>query len=280
MKITTIKKSLGYLLLILIAIFVLLPIMWAISASVTERMEVYKNTYPFNWRAFFPSNPTLEAYRYIFLDAEFGIALKNSFILCISTVSLGLIISTMAGFAFARFNFPGKNMLFIMVLLTFMVPIEAIVIPLFSIVRTLGWLYTWPGLIIPGISTGLVVFLFKQFFEEIPQELIDASLIDGASWLRILVVIFIPLSKPVLVSGALVMFITSWNSFFWPLVVAPNSELRVVQLAIARATMLEHEILWPVLFGSSVIATLIPIILIFPFQKYYVRGIAITGLKG
>jgi len=276
----TIKENLlKYLLLVLIALFVLIPLLWMFSASLTENQKVFKYAYPFTFRAFFPSEPTLDAYRTLFFEGGFGTALKNSAILALSTVFIGITISAMAGFAFARFTFRYKNLLFIIVLLTFMVPLEAIIIPLYSIVKSLGWLYTWKGLIIPNLANGLVIFLFKQFFEEIPQELIDSALIDGASWLRIFSSIILPLSKPVLLSGALVMFIGSWNSLFWPLVVAPNPELKVVQIAIAQ-TNTEHLIIWPAMFGGMLLASLVPIILFLPFQKYYVRGIATTGIKG
>lgn len=274
------KKLLSYIALVLIALFVLTPLIWAFSASITENPKVFEYAYPFTLRAFFPAEPTLDAYKYLFFEQNFLLALRNSIILSLSTVFLGVLISAMAGFAFARFNFRFKNLLFIIILSTFMVPLEAIIIPLYSMVKSLGWLYTWQGLIIPGLANGLVIFLFKQFFEEIPQDLIDAALIDGASWFRIFSRIIIPISKPVLISGALVVFVGTWNSFFWPLIVAPNPELRVVTVAIAASSQTEHVTIWPALFGGTVIATIIPILLIFPFQRYYIKGIATTGIKG
>ncbi|MBA7580480.1 L-arabinose transport system permease protein AraQ [subsurface metagenome] len=274
------KKLLSYIALVLIALFVLTPLIWAFSASITENSKVFEYAYPFTLRAFFPAEPTLDYYKYLFFEQNFLLALKNTTILSLSTVFFSILISAMAGFAFARFNFRFKNLLFIIILATSMIPLEGIIIPLYTIVKSFGWLYTWQGLIIPGLASGFVIFLFKQFFEEIPQDLIDAAIIDGASWFRIFSRIVLPISKPVLISGALVVFIGTWNSFFWPLIVAPNPELRVVTVAISASSQTEHVTIWPALFGGTVIATIVPLLLIFPFQKYYIRGIATTGIKG
>ena len=152
-----------------------------------------------------------------------------------ATVIVGLLISAMAGFAFAKFEFRGKNVLFVIVLLTFMIPVEVIIIPLYVIVRDWGWVNTWFGLFIPGIANGLVIFMFRQFFADIPQEILDAARVDGASWPRILFQLIVPISMPAIISGALVLFLASWNSFFWPLVVAPAPDYRVVQVAVSLA---------------------------------------------
>lgn len=274
------KKTFSYIALVLIALFILTPLIWAFSASVTDNSKVFQYAYPFTLRAFFPDKPTLDYYKVLFFEQNFLLAIKNTIILSLSTVFLSILISAMAGFAFARFNFRFKNLLFIIVLATFMVPLEGIIIPLYIIVKSFDWLYTWQGLLIPGLANGLVIFLFKQFFEEIPQDLIDAAIIDGASWFRIFSRIVLPISKPVLISGALVVFIGTWNSFFWPLIVAPNPELRVITVAISASSQTEHITIWSALFGGTVIATIVPILLIIPFQKYYIRGIATTGIKG
>ncbi|MFM8426295.1 MAG: carbohydrate ABC transporter permease, partial [Chloroflexota bacterium] len=127
------------------------------------------------------------------------------------------LINLLAGFAFATFDFKGKNLLFGLVLFTFMVPIEVTIIPQYLQMKTLGWINTWQGLFIPGLANSMVIFLFRQFFSEIPKDLLDAARVDGASWLRILFLIVVPISKPVLIGAGMVLFISTWNSFFWPL---------------------------------------------------------------
>ena len=275
---TTINKALIYILLFITLLIVIVPLMWAIAASLTPNELVFKYVYPFSLRALFPSNPTLEAYVALFTQQEMGKAIFNTAALSIGTVVIGLLISAMAGFAFAKFEFRGKNFLFIVVLLTFMIPVEVIIIPLYVIVRDWGWVNTWYGLFIPGIANGLVIFMFRQFFADIPQEILDAARVDGASWTRILFQLIVPISMPAIISGALVLFLASWNSFFWPLVVAPAPEFRVVQVAVSLAVE-ERQTFWNQLMAGAILAAIVPVLLIFPFQRYFVQSIASTGIK-
>lgn len=268
----------GYFGLLVVAASVLVPMMWAISASFSPLDEVFKNTSPFTWRALFPTNFTLDAYRQVFADQVFVRSIINSGIMSAVSVVLGVVIASLAGFAFARFRFPGQNIVFGVVVLTFIIPIEAIVIPMFSMMQTFGWLNTWQGLIVPGLANGIVIFLFRQFFLDFPQPLIDSARIDGASWTTVLFRIVFPLSRPVLLAAALLLWIATWNSFFWPLVVAPAEEFRVIQVAISSAIE-EHSVLWPRLFAGSMIAVGVPLALVLPFQRYYVRSIAGTGIR-
>ena len=131
-----------------------------------------------------------------------------------------------------------------------MIPVEVIIIPLYVIVRDWGWVNTWYGLFIPGIANGLVIFMFRQFFADIPQEILDAARVDGASWGRILFQLIVPISMPAIISGALVLFLASWNSFFWPLVVAPAPDYRVVQVAVSLAVE-ERQTFWVQPDGGS-----------------------------
>lgn len=278
-----------YLLLICIAVLVIVPLMWAFSASFTPSELVFKYTNPFTWRALLPVNFTTDGWYNLFVghypgEAEeqsrqvgFGLAISNTLILCFATVLLSGVASALAGFAFARFDFWGKNVLFGLVLLTFMIPFELTIFPLYVVVSRLGLVNTWTALIVPGLANSLVIFVFRQFFAEIPQDYLDAARVDGASWLSVLLRIVLPMSKPVLITAALVLFITQWNSFFWPLLVAPKPEFRVVQVAISYAYE-EHITRWDVLMAGSTLAALIPIFLVLPLQRYYVSGL-VGGLK-
>lgn len=267
-----------YVMLVVTFLIVIVPLMWALSASVTPNELVFKYVYPFSWRALFPSNPTFEAYIALFTQQDMGKAILNTGALALGTVGVGLLISAMAGFAFAKFEFRGKNALFIIVLLTFMIPVEVIIIPLYVIVRDWGWVNSWQGLFIPGIANGLVIFMFRQFFADIPQEILDAARVDGASWGRILFQLIVPISMPAIISGALVLFLASWNSFFWPLVVAPAPQFRVVQVAVSLAVE-ERQTFWNQLMAGAILAAIVPVALIFPFQRYFVQSIASTGIK-
>jgi ABC-type glycerol-3-phosphate transport system permease component len=284
----TIRRVMVYVLLSLGALLVIVPLMWAFSTSLTPNEKVFKHISPFTWRALFPVDFTLDAYYHIFtgvfpgegtpqLEDGFARPVINTLILGFSTVFLSGIVSALAGFAFARFDFPGKNLLFGFVMLAFMIPGQVTTIPLYIMVGRLGLVNTWPALIAPGLANSLVIFVFRQFFADIPQAYLDAARVDGASWLRVLASVILPMSKPVLITASLLLFLGQWNSFFWPLLVAPQPEFRVVQVAISYAYE-EHQTLWNVSMAGSTFAALVPIILVFPFQRYYVSGL-VGGLK-
>ena len=272
------QPAIVYILLTVGVIIVVVPLMWAFAASFTPNHKVFEYAYPFSWRALFPVDFTTDAYDNL-LERGFGRAVGNSFFLAIATVIIGGAANALAGFAFGRFEFRGKQFLFLsVIMLTFMVPVDLTAIPRYILVNSFGWINTWQGLLVPGLANSLVIFLFRQFFAEIPQELIDAARVDGASWLRVLVSIILPISKPVLVAAGLLMFISQWNSFFWPLLIAPRQEMRVVQVEISLAIG-QYGTTWNELLAGSMIAAIVPILLVMPFQRYYVQAITGTGLE-
>jgi ABC-type glycerol-3-phosphate transport system permease component len=273
-----VNRTVVYLILVLLAVITLLPLLWAIAASFTPLDKVFEYTYPFQFRALLPNDFTWEAYQNVF-EAGMGNAIKNSLILAFASVFFGGLISALAGFAFGSFDFKGKNLIFAIVVITFMIPTDIIAIPSYMLVRRLGWLNSYAGLIVPSLAHGMAIFLFTQFFKGFPKELLEAARVDGASWLRIFLSIVLPNSKPVIISAALLLFVGQWASFFWPLLVAPTPEMRVVQMAVAMAQT-EYRVLWNELMASSLIAAIIPILIIMPFQRYYIEGISGTGLKG
>ncbi len=268
-----------YVVLVGIAIIVLAPLEWVIASSFTTRETVWKNVLPFNWHAFLPEQFSLVGYRQIF-EAGFGRTMLNTFGLGIVTVILSVTVGALAGFAFARFEFRGKNALWVVTLVSFMVPYEATVIPAYTLVNSLGWVNSWQALIVPAIANGTVIFLFRQFFAEIPQDLIDAGRIDGATWPRVLVGIVLPLTRPVLVTSAIIVFLAQWNSYFWPMLVAPDAKYRVVQVAVNILGVEQQTSYWDRLFAATTIAAVVPLILVIPLQRFYVTSIVGSGIKG
>ena len=276
---TATNRLVLHVLLLTVAAILVLPLMWAFSASFTPNVLVFKHAYPFTWKALLPTDFTLEAYQILFTRSGFGRAVINTLILALSAVFAGGGISAMAGFAFGRFEFRGKSLLFALVLVAFMIPGEVTVIPLYILVVGLKWLNSWQGLIVPGLCSSLLIFLFRQFFAEFPQEIIDAARVDGASWLRILVRIILPVSQPVLVVAGLLLFLGGWNQFLWPLLIAPKPEFRVVQIFVSYAYQ-EHGTQWNQLMAGSIFTAAVPILLVVPLQRYYVSAIVGTGLQG
>ena len=202
-------------------------------------------------------------------------ALLNSLFVSISTVILGVGVNSLAGFAFAVFEFRFKKALFILVLLSFMMPFESIVIPLYSLMRGLGWTDTYAALILPDVAGGLIIFLFYQFFRGIPREIYEAARVDGASWWQIYYNMTMPLSGPTVATASLMMFIHQWDAFFWPLVATSSEKLAVIQVAIARNMTLEQAN-WGAFFASASMAVLVAMVPFFLLQRHYVK-IVITS---
>jgi multiple sugar transport system permease protein len=263
--------SAKYLVLVFITILVLIPLLWGIAASFTPLEKTYEYAYPFSWKAFFPVDFTLEAYQAIF-ERGFGNSLINTFLLGITTVVVGGLICTTAGFAFARFDFLGKKLLFFIVLFAFTIPGDLTVIPRFIMIKGWGWINSWQALIVPLLANSFIIFMSSQFFKDFPQELVDAARVDGASWLRVYFSVVLPVSKPLLISLGLILFLSQWDSYFWPLLVAPDQKFRVVQLAITESVQ-EYQTLWNELLAGSMLAAIIPILLLLPFQRYFINAI-------
>ena len=268
-----------YTLLVVIVIAVLAPLEWVVASSFTTRETVWKNVLPFTWRALLPAEFTLNGYRQIFADG-FGRTIVNTLGVGVVTVVLSIVVGALAGFTFARFEFRGKNALWVITLVSFMVPYEATVIPAYTLVNDLGWVNSWQALVIPAIANGTVIFLFRQFFAEIPQDLIDAARVDGAGWTRTLLGIVAPLSRPVLVTSAIIVFLSQWNSYFWPMLVAPAANYRMVQVAVNILGVNQQTNYWDRLFAATTIAALVPLLLVIPLQRYYVSSIVNSGIKG
>jgi ABC-type glycerol-3-phosphate transport system permease component len=275
---TFFSAALIHVLYLTVGFLFLLPLWWALASSVRPLNDIFKYVSPFSLAALIPDKITFEAYRSIFFDRGFGIAVFNSLFVALATVLAGLGVNSLAGFAFAVLRFPGRNALFGITVLTFLVPFEAISIPLYTVVRSLGWLDTYLALIVPGVANGIVIFLFRQFFSQVPRELVDAARIDGASWLTIFVRIYLPLSKPVIVSAALLIFLFQWEAFLWPLFSTRSEGLKVIQVALAGFEE-RYRTLWNELFAAATVAALIPLLILLPLQRFYVQGVTAGGFK-
>ncbi len=272
--------ALLYALLILLALITVLPFLWAVGGSLRPHQAIFASVLPLSLRTFLPTPEqfTLAAYIHIFTQDGFGLFMVNSLFVSTATVALGLLVNSMAGFGFARFQFAGRDFLFGLVLLTFMVPFEIIVLPLYLVIRDLNWQDTYLALIVPAIADAFSIFLIRQFIRELPADLVDAARVDGASWWGIFWRIMLPLIKPALITAGLLQFIRQWDAFFWPLVAVSSRELTVTQVALNRY-ITEFVTFWDRLLAASVAASLPVLILFFLLQRYYIRGIAATGLK-
>ncbi|MBX9464332.1 MAG: carbohydrate ABC transporter permease [Aquamicrobium sp.] len=268
---------LRYGLLSILAFIVVCPLAWLALASLRPQSEIFQPVSEFGWGTFIPSRLTLDNYRAL-LASDFPLAVKNSTFVALMTVFFGVLVNALAGFAFAAFDFRGKNLLFLLVIASFMMPFEAIVLPLYVMIRAFGWANSYQALIVPEIANGMVIFLFRQFFASIPRDFYEAARVDGASWLYIFTRIAMPLSWPTIATSGLMLFLSQWDSFFWPVVAASNPDYAVIQVAIARNINFEQSD-WGGLFASTNLAILLGTIPFLLIQRFYVRTLISGGIK-
>lgn len=273
------KKLAIYIVLVVMTVVSLFPVIFCLSASLRTQEDLFKNMFPFTIKSLLPTELTAVNYIAIFTEYDFWRPIVNTLIVTILTILLGCVINSMAGFAFTCFEFKGKKIFYPLVLVSFMVPFEAIAIPLYSVADTFGMVDTYAGMIIPAIADGLVTFLFIQFFKDIPPSLIEAARVDGAKWSVIFTKIIMPISVPVFITAGLMIFMNQWNSYLWPLLVARSKEIRTIQIAISQFSG-ERSIKWTYIYAGSMISAIIPIALFLPFQKYFVEGITAGSVKG
>ncbi|PLS09666.1 carbohydrate ABC transporter permease [Neobacillus cucumis] len=272
------KKILLYIVHTVLAFVILFPLFFAIVSSFRPLEEIFKYVSPISWKTFIPTQITLDAYINLFTERGFGKIFFNTLYVAILSVVFSIPINSMAAFAFAKFEFKGKSVLFVIVLITFMIPFEVISIPLYSLVDQLGWIDSYYALIVPGLANGLVIFLYRQFFMDLPNSLMESARIDGASWWTIYWKIIMPLCKPVTVSASLLIFVFQWESFMWPLIATRSDNYKVIQVAMSDFVT-EHATFWNEMFAASVLSTIVPVILILTLQRYFVQGIVGTGSK-
>ena len=272
-----IQASLRYGALSVLAFVVVCPLAWLAIASLSPQAEIFHPVSDFSWRTLLPSRLTFDNYRSL-QGGDFPQAVKNSTFVALSTVVFGLVVNALAGFAFAVFEFRGKTLLFGLVIASFMMPFEAIVMPLYVIIQALGWTNSYKALVVPEIANGMIIFVFRQFFASIPKELYEAARIDGASWFRIWLRIAMPLSWPTVATSSVMLFLSQWDSFFWPVVAASSPDYAVVQVAIARNINFEQSN-WGGLFASTNLAILLGMIPFLFMQRFYVRSLLEGGIK-
>jgi multiple sugar transport system permease protein len=255
------------------ALLTIAPFLWMVLTSFKDMSEIF--VYPPRW---LPEEWRLDGYRGAFSAAPFGRYYFNS-LFAATAVTLGqLVTCSMAAYAFARIQFRGREVIFLIFLGTMMIPGQVTMIPTFMILYWLGWIDTYAALIVPGLASAFGTFLLRQFFLTIPKDLEDAASIDGCGRWRILWNVIIPLAKPALATLAIFTFMGVFNDFLWALIVVSSEEMRTVQLGLAIFQD-QFTTEWDRLMAGSVVATL-PILIVFFFaQKYFIAGITLSGLK-
>lgn len=264
----------AYLLLGLGLIVVTSPFVWMAMSSVKSEGEIRR--VPPTW---WPEAPSLDNFRELFDRLDFAQFFTNSVVVALAVTLGNLVFCSMLGYALAKFQFAGRKALFWLVLGTLMIPGMVTLVPLFVLVANVGMVNTYMGLILPFLAAPFGVFLMRQFFLAMPDELIDAARVDGAGEFRIFAKIVVPLARPALAVLAILTFLGSWNSFLWPLVVATTEDKYTLPVALALISTGQNQTDYGLLLAGAVVVVL-PILIVFLLlQRYFVQGVTMTGIK-
>jgi len=259
--------------LLLLALLTAFPLLWMISASLMPSGEAMALP-----PRLLPSQPTLEHYTTLFTRLDLGRTLRNTLFLATAITAVSLLCNSMAGYAFAKLRFRGRERLFALLLATLVVPPQVTVLPLFLEIRALGLVNSFGGVLVAAITTVFGIFLIRQFAVGIPDELLDAARLDGASELRIYWTIVLPLLRPILVTLGVFTFLTAWNDFMWPLIVLTDESKYTLPVALANLSG-EHVLDTELMMAGAVV-TVLPGLLLFLFlQKQYIEGITMGSVK-
>jgi multiple sugar transport system permease protein len=280
-------KLLIYAVLIAGAVIFVAPFAWMVTASLQDVSDMFR--WPPQW---IPRSPDLENFALFFQQANIVRLFFNSAYVAIAVTLLQLLTASMAAYVFAKRHFPGRNALFLLTLGTMMIPGQVTLIPTYIILKQIpffggndwlgqggsGWLDSYWGLIVPQAASAFAIFLLRQYMTTIPNDLLDAARIDGASEFRIYAQIVMPLCRPALAALAIFTFSYQWDNFYWPLIIVSSEELRTLPLGLALFVV-RNRTSWDLLMAGSVVATLPVIVVFLLFQKHFVKGIAMSGLK-
>ena len=269
-----IGRIFAFAALTVMALIWLLPLAWAVDTSIKPESET--TAVPISW---IPSEFTLEAYQQVFAASSMLRWFFNSAFTSIIVTAVAVMLGSLAAYAFSRVSFRGSGLLFWVVLAGLMVPPQMLIIPLFAEMQAFGFVNTYQGIILPQIASPLALFIFKQFFDGIPQDLEDSARVDGAGHLRIYWQIWMPLARPAVAAVAIFTFVLSWNYFIWPLVVITSPDMMTIPLGLATVQS-AYGVQYAQVMAASVIGGLPLLIVFLFFQRQIVEGIANTGLKG
>lgn len=261
----------------LIGLAFFLPLLWVVTGSLRPGSETFSRLNPISWDSFVTLTPTFANYANL-LSSDLGLATLNSVIVSAITVVAGLAVCAAAAFALSALHFRGRTLVFAVVVLSFLIPFDAIAIPLANMFRDWNLANTFTGLVLPGIGNGMAIFLLRQFFLAVPTELVEAGRLDGLGWFGVFTRIYLPLSRPALIGAGLTLFLFQWQSYVWPLLIGTDRSHILGPIALANMQG-QNTVDYGLVFAGSVILTLIPLAIIVIFQRYFIQSVSSSGLK-
>lgn len=268
------NKLLVHIILIAGSVIMVLPFAWMVLTAFKTQAEAVQIP-----TVIFPSEWKLDAFKDVFDRLPFGQAYLNTIISAVVTIIGQVIMCSMAGYAFGRLNFPGKNIIFVASLSVLMIPSTLFILPQYLIIQKMGLINTLPALFIPNLFSAFGTFLMRQFFMSLPKELEEAARLDGCSHFGVFYKIMLPLVKPGLTALAIITLRLAWNDLMWPMIVNTSAKKMTLSAVLANLTG-QYSTTYPTLMAGSLMAILPMVILFAVFQKQFIEGIAITGTKG
>ncbi|PLP56291.1 sugar ABC transporter permease [Mesorhizobium loti] len=255
----------------ILALMIIFPLLWMTSISFKTAQDAFSPT-------LLPAAPTFGNFTYVITEVPFVRYMANSLFVSATVTVVALFFHSMAGYALARLRFPGRELIFLAIFSTLLVSLPVIIVPLFIIVRAMGMLNTYAGIIVPSVFNAFGIFLLRQYYLSLPREIEEAAVIDGAGYWRIYWSVILPLSKPILAALAILFFLANWNAFLWPLTVASDQNLWVVQVGIANFKS-EYSAAWNYMMAASTIVAIPTLVLFLIFQRQIMDSIKTSGLK-
>lgn len=264
-----------YLGLTAAALITLLPFLWVVSGSLRTQQDIQAD--PGAW---LPNSLTLDNFVRLFSGENFGTFLSNSVVVAIIVVLGNIVAASAAGYALAKFDFAGRRLAFGAVMAALMVPYTATFVPQFIITVNVGLIDTLAGIALPSVALPLSIFIMRQYAMSVPDELIEAARIDGAGELRIFFRIFLPLAGPAVATITIMSFLSAWNNFIWPLIVAQSTTTYTLPVGLAATSQAASHVTDYGLVLAGAVVVMLPVLVLFLFlQRYFVQGIAAAGLK-
>lgn len=262
---------------IIIGIIFVSPLIWMISASLKPEAQIFANMNSLS--TFIPVQASLDNFKEVFSRLDMVQVFKNTFLYIALILVLDLLLNSICGYALAKFDFKGKGMMLNFIVALMVMPMEAIMLPLYIEMSQLGWVNTLAALVIPFVAKCFSIYMFRQFFCDIPDELLEAAALDGASPVRTFFTVVMPISKTVYATVFILDFVAHWNDFMWPFLVMTGESKRTIQLAI-QVFFGTQPIHYSAIMAALVVSA-VPMLIMFIFmQKYYIEGIASSGIKG
>ena len=265
-------RVIRWTILFLGGVVMVMPIVFMLSTSFKWPHEIYN-------LLIIPDDPTIENYTYVLEDGRFYKWFINSLIVATITTISAVIFDSLVGYTLCKFRFRGRMIVFVAILSTLMIPTEMLVIPWYLMARDFGWLNSYWGIMFPGVITAFGTFLMKQFFESVPDDFLEAARIDGLNEFQIWWTVAMPLVTPAISALAIFVFLGNWTAFIWPLIVTNDPALYTIPVALTTFSV-EQNVEWELIMTGAALATIPTLIVFLVFQRYIIRGVVMTGLKG